>query len=169
MRPRLSVSFKSGHLIYSNGENPPLIRKRGHDVASTLRCLSGKLLSAALASSLQNETAALGLHALTEAMSLLAPMVVGLECHLQCKTPPSRDLRASIHSERMLSLFKITVQCTVYNSLSTCVKPFLTPVKRKFDLSFAAEATIYILSCKSNTHSKNISKIYPASRRGCEL
>ena len=122
MRPRLSVSFKSGHLIYSNGENPPLIRKRGHIVASTLRCLSGKLLSAALASSLQNETAALGLHALTEAMSLLAPMVVGLECHLQCKTPPSRDLRASIHSERMLSLFKITIQCTVYNSERLCVK-----------------------------------------------
>ena len=54
-------------------------KEKGHRVSDLALNLCRKLLSTALASSLQNETAALRLHALTEAMGLLSPMVVRLE------------------------------------------------------------------------------------------
>ena len=56
-------------------------RKRSLTKVTLLYNLCRKLLSATLASSLQNETAALRLHALTEAMGLLSPVVVRLKSH----------------------------------------------------------------------------------------
>ncbi len=47
--------------------------------------LSGKLLPAPLATSLQDKTATPGLHALTETMGLLAPMVIRLISHLHLR------------------------------------------------------------------------------------
>ena len=53
-------------------------KEKGHRVSDLALNLCRKLLSTALASSLQNETTTLRLHAFTEAMRLLTPMVVRL-------------------------------------------------------------------------------------------
>ena len=53
-------------------------KEKGHRVSDLALNLCRKLLSAALAPSLQNETAAFRLHTLAEAMSLFSPMVIRL-------------------------------------------------------------------------------------------
>ena len=54
-----------------------------------LQLLRRQLLSSALTPSLQYEATAFRLHALTETMRLLSPMIVGLKCSLHLSSPPS--------------------------------------------------------------------------------
>ena len=69
--------------------------KKGHrsDLVSAKETnLRRQFLSAFCASSLQNKTAAFRLHALTETMRLLAPMVVRLIRHLHHDPPPQKKV-----------------------------------------------------------------------------
>ena len=70
--------------------------------------LCRKLLSTALASSLQNETAALRLHALAEAVRHLAPMVVRLIRLLQIvHLPGNHVLQAAVLPARIVSYSRL--------------------------------------------------------------
>ena len=71
--------------------------KKGHrsDLVSAVRVgsLRRQFLSAFCAPSLQDETATFRLHALTETMRLLTPMVIRLIRHLHQDPPPQKNFK----------------------------------------------------------------------------
>ncbi len=75
-----------------------------------LQLLRRQLLSSALTPSLQYEATAFRLHALTETMRLLSPMIVGLECSLHLSSPPSLVLQCGIgHLQRFVRLLAVII------------------------------------------------------------